>query len=76
MYNGQSAGGGAYTTGDVRYQDRFGVYWGLVGGVGTDNQATLGDSTEFQFWRDNYEDYRITGVKMEWKPEIVVGGGV
>ena len=45
---------GVYTGGNTEYQERFGVYWGLVTGGSSANQITLGSSSEWTFWKGVY----------------------
>ncbi len=66
---------GTYTQGDTDFQNRFSVYWGLHAGGGVANQITLGDSQEWDFWRQVFGKYKVQGVKMTWHPERIRGGG-
>lgn len=66
---------GTWTSED-QLQDRFRVYWGTVTGNGAEaNACHLNTSNEWAFWSSVYTKYKVTGVKMSWAPDLIVGGG-
>ncbi len=62
----------SWTEGEDLTQGRFGVGWGLnqEGGI---NGIGLRDSPEFMHWRKSFAKYRVTGIKMTWRPYIQSG---
>lgn len=50
------------------------MFWGDVA-LGAGNAIALNSCGEWSFWGSRFKYYRINGVKMEWSPGRIVGGG-
>jgi len=65
---------GVYTS-ETALQDRMRVHWGKIDLGSVNNEVSLDNSAEWQFWSAVYTKYKVTGVKMTWKPDAIYGGG-
>jgi len=51
------------------------VFWGSITGGTNANEVHLNTTNEWVFWSAVYTKYKVTGVKMVWAPDEIVGGG-
>jgi len=59
---------GIYTS-ESALQDRMRIHWGKIDLGTVNNEVALNNCPEFQFWSAVYTKYKVTGVKMTWKPD-------
>jgi len=59
---------GTYTS-EPALQARMRVFWGDVGVGSVDDECHLSNSPEFTFWAGVYTKYKVSGVKMVWRPD-------